>query len=190
HRSRPQEMGPVHTGDRPQGRVIRISRSQENSRDVDIHPVACAKHIHASVPDPKFARLLSRHFCELRVWVRKIMAKQVLAPASPALSGAISPARAGEINVLSGAAVEPGLLAAADIFRQRTGHNVRITFATTPEIRRLFGAGATPDVVIAPPAALDELAKSGKVDGTARVSLGRVGVGVVIRDGAPKPDVS
>ena len=118
------------------------------------------------------------------------MAKQVLAPASPALSGAISPARAGEINVLSGAAVEPGLLAAADIFRQRTGHNVRITFATTPEIRRLIGAGATPDVVIAPPAALDELAKSGKVDGTARVSLGRVGVGVVIRDGAPKPDVS
>jgi molybdate transport system substrate-binding protein len=82
------------------------------------------------------------------------------------------------------------LIAAADLFRKRTGHNVKITFATTPEIRRLVGAGATPDVVVAPPAALDELAKSGKVDGTARVSLGRVGVGVVIRDGAPKPDVS
>jgi molybdate transport system substrate-binding protein len=94
------------------------------------------------------------------------------------------------IDVLSGAAVEPGLVAATDIFRKRTGSNVRITFATTPEIRRLFGAGAAPDVVIAPPAALDELATSGKVDGAARVSLGRVGVGVVIRDGAPKPDVS
>ncbi len=94
------------------------------------------------------------------------------------------------INVLSGAAVEPGLVAATDIFRKRTGNNVKITFATTPEIRRLFGAGAAPDVVIAPPAALDELAKSGKVDGATRVSLGRVGVGVVIRDGAPKPDVS
>jgi molybdate transport system substrate-binding protein len=44
--------------------------------------------------------------------------------------------------------------------------------------------------VVAPHAALDELAKSGTVDGNARVSLGRVGVGVVIRDGAPKPDVS
>ena len=82
------------------------------------------------------------------------------------------------------------MVAAADIFRKRTGHNVKITFATTPEIRRLVGAGATPDVVIAPHAALDELAKSGTVDGAARVSLGRVGVGVVIRDGAPKPDVS
>jgi len=113
-----------------------------------------------------------------------------LAPASPARSGAVSPAFALDINVLSGAAVEPGLLAAADVFRKRTGNNVKITFATTPEIRRLVGAGETPDVVIAPHAALDELAKSGKVAGAERVSLGRVGIGVVIRDGAPKPDVS
>jgi len=63
--------------------------------------------------------------------------------------------RAIEINVLSGAAVEPGLVAAADLFRKRAGHSVKITFATTPEIRRLVGTGATPDVVIAPHATLD-----------------------------------
>jgi molybdate transport system substrate-binding protein len=101
-----------------------------------------------------------------------------------------APVPAVEINVLSGAAVEPGLVAAADIFRRRTGANVKITFATTPEIRRLVGAGATPDVVIAPHEVLDELAKSGAVGGIARVSLGRVGVGVVIRDGASKPDIA
>jgi molybdate transport system substrate-binding protein len=95
-----------------------------------------------------------------------------------------------EINVLSGAAVEPALVAAAAVFRERTGSNVKTTFATTPEIRRLIGAGASPDVVIAPPAALDDLAKSGRIDGAAQVSLGRVGIGVVIRDGAPKPDIS
>src|SRR5262245_35341858 len=95
-----------------------------------------------------------------------------------------------EINVLSGAAVEPALIVAADVFRKRTGNNVKITFATTPEIRRLIGAGATPDVVIAPPAALDELAKAGKIDDAAQVSLGKVGIGVVVRDGAPRPDVS
>jgi molybdate transport system substrate-binding protein len=97
---------------------------------------------------------------------------------------------AAEINVLSGAAVEPALLAAADVFRRRTGANVKITFATTPDIRRQIGAGETPDVVIAPPATLDELAKPGKIDGTAQVALGRVGVGVVIREGALRPDVS
>ena len=95
-----------------------------------------------------------------------------------------------EIDVLSGAAVEPALIAAAELFRQRTSNQVKIAFATTPEIRRLVGAGATPDVVIAPSAALDALANSGTIDGTARVPLGRVGIGVVVRDGAHKPDVS
>jgi molybdate transport system substrate-binding protein len=118
------------------------------------------------------------------------MLKQVLVFALPALSVAISPALAVEINVLSGQAVEPGLVVAVDTFRKQTGTNVKITFATAPEIRRRVEAGETTDVVIAPPAVLDDLAKSGKVDGTARVPVGRVGVGVVIRDGAPKPDVS
>jgi molybdate transport system substrate-binding protein len=95
-----------------------------------------------------------------------------------------------EIDVLSGAAVEPGLLAAVDVFRGETGHSVTVSFATTPEMRRLVGEGIAPDVWIAPPAALEEFAKSGKVDAAARVLLGRVGVGVVIRDGARKPDVS
>ena len=94
------------------------------------------------------------------------------------------------INVLSGAAVEPGLLAAADLFDKQTGHEIKIEFATTPDIRRLVGAGARPDLVIAPPAALDELAASGIVDNAARVLLGRVGVGVAVRDGVAKRDGS
>jgi len=118
------------------------------------------------------------------------MLKQVLVLALPALTGAISQARAVEITVMSGAAVEAGLVIAAEAFRKQTGNNVQIVFATTPEIRRRVGAGETPDVVIAPPATLDDLVKSGKIDGTARVPVGRVGVGVVIREGAAKPDVS
>ena len=97
---------------------------------------------------------------------------------------------AAAISVLSGAAVEPALIAAADVFRKRTGIPVKIAFATTPDIRRLIGAGETPDVVIAPPATLDALAKPGRIDSAAQVSLGRVGVGIAIRDGAPRPDVS
>ncbi len=116
--------------------------------------------------------------------------RDLAASARPTRLDAVSPGRGIEIDVLSGAAVEPALISAAAIFGKRTANNVKITFATTPEIRRRVGAGETPDVVIAPPAALDELAKSGTVDVTARVSLGRVGIGVVVRDGAPKFDVS
>jgi molybdate transport system substrate-binding protein len=118
------------------------------------------------------------------------MFKHVTILVLPALSVAISSALAAEVTVMSGAAVEAGLVVAADAFRTQTGNIVNITFATTPEIRRRFGAGETPDVVIAPPTLLNELAKSGKVDGAARVPVGRVGVGVAIRNGAPKPDIS
>ncbi len=110
--------------------------------------------------------------------------------AALSLSGGPSPAFAGEMHVMSGAAVEPGLLAAAEAFRKETATKIKITFATAPEIRRRVGAGEMPDVVIAPPAVLDELAKSGRLDGTTRVPVGRVGVGVAVRDGAPKPDIS
>jgi molybdate transport system substrate-binding protein len=112
------------------------------------------------------------------------------APVLGVQSAGIASACVEEIQVLSGAAVEPGLIPAADIFRKQTGGNVIVTFATTPEMRRLIAADATPDVTIAPPAALDEFAKSGKIDGSAAVTLGRVGIGVVIRNDAPTPDVS
>src|SRR6267143_6324806 len=92
-------------------------------------------------------------------------------------------AMAAEIRVLSAGAVEPGLRAAAAAFKKQSGHDVRITFNTAPEIRKRIGGGEAFDVVIAPPAALDELA--GAVMGTPdRANLGRGGLGVAVGAGA------
>jgi len=96
---------------------------------------------------------------------------------------------AAEITVLSGGAVEPGLNAAAAAFEKATGHAVKITYNTTPQIRKRVGGGDTFDVVIAPPAAAKEFAAAGKVE-EGGVNVGRVGLGVVIRPGAPVPDIS
>src|ERR1700716_1545496 len=90
---------------------------------------------------------------------------------------------AAEIRVLSAGAVEPGLRAAAAAFQKQSGHSVNITFNTAPEIRKRIGGGESFDVVIAPPAALDEFAAAGKVTAE-RVNLGRVGLGVAVRPGA------
>ena len=98
-------------------------------------------------------------------------------------------AMAAEIRVLSAGAVEPGLRAAAAAFRKQSGHEVNIAFNTTPEIRKRIGGGDAFDVVIAPPAALDEFAGAGKVAAD-RVDVGRVGLGVAVRPGAPVPDIS
>src|SRR5882762_3437173 len=96
-------------------------------------------------------------------------------------------AMAAEIRVLSAGAVEPGLRAAAAAFKKQTGNDVNITFNTAPEIRKRIAGGEAFDVVIAPPAALDEFA--GKVAAD-RANLGRVGLGVAVRPGAPVPDIS
>ena len=60
-----------------------------------------------------------------------------------------------EISVLSAGAVQPGMVKVIDAFRRETTHDVKITFATAPAILKRVD-GETPDVVIAPPAVLDE----------------------------------
>jgi molybdate transport system substrate-binding protein len=98
-------------------------------------------------------------------------------------------AGAAEIKVLSAGAVEPGLKAAAAAFQKSSGHEVKITFNTAPQIRKRVGDGEVMDVVIAPPAVMEEFSKAGKL-GQDRADIGRVGMGVAVRPGAPVPDVS
>jgi len=78
----------------------------------------------------------------------------------------------------------------AELFRKEAGGEVKVKFATAPAILQRVGGGEAADVVIAPPAVVDELVKAGKLEGAGRAVVGRVGVGVVVRDGAAKPDMS
>lgn len=94
------------------------------------------------------------------------------------------------ITVLSAGAVEPGLGKVIDAFRRETGREIKITFATAPAIVKRIGGGETADVIIAPPAALDELVKAGKAALVERVTVGRIGVGVAVRESAPAPKIS
>jgi molybdate transport system substrate-binding protein len=99
-------------------------------------------------------------------------------------------AMAAEITVLSGGAIEPGLHSAAHAFEKQSGHQVKLTFNTAPQIAKRIAAGDKFDVVISPPAAIEEFAKAGKVGASDRVNVGKVGLGVAVRPGAPVPDIS
>jgi len=111
------------------------------------------------------------------------------------LAGSAQAALAADISVLSAGAIEPGIRPVLAAFEATSGHHVRLTFATAPQIRQRIEAGAAFDVVIAPPAvldALDALAMASKrpADKAQRVAIGRVGVGVAVRPGAQLPDLS
>ena len=97
---------------------------------------------------------------------------------------------AAEIQVYSAGAVEPGLLELLPAWTRETGHVARLTVAVPAVLRQRVEAGETPDVLIAPPAVMDALVQAGKVNPEGRVPVGRVGVAMAIRRGAPAPDIS
>lgn len=106
-----------------------------------------------------------------------------------AACGLAGNARAAELAVLSAGAIEPGLKAAVAAFEKQTSHSVRITFNTAPELRKKMAANPAFDVVIAPPAVISEFAGAGQLAET-RANVGRVGMGVAVKAGAPVPDIT
>jgi molybdate transport system substrate-binding protein len=105
------------------------------------------------------------------------------------VAASCGPALAVELQVLSAGAIEPGLKATAAAFEKQTGHVVKITFNTAPELRKRMEGPPEFDVVIAPPAVLADFAAVSKLAET-RADVGRVGMGVAVREGAPLPDIS
>ncbi|HEV8518375.1 MAG TPA: substrate-binding domain-containing protein [Burkholderiales bacterium] len=99
-------------------------------------------------------------------------------------------ALAAEIKVLSAGAVEPGLHAFAQIVKRETGHDLKIQFNTAPQIAKRLAAGEVYDILISPPAAIEQAVKDGKVVADSRVPVGRVGGGIIVRTAAAAPNVA
>lgn len=99
-------------------------------------------------------------------------------------------AAAAELKVLSGGAIEPGLVRVVEAFRRASGTDVKIQFNTAPQLAQKLTGGEAADVVIAPPRILDTQAEAGKVAAEGHVVVGRVGAGVFVRTGAPAPDIA
>ncbi len=99
-------------------------------------------------------------------------------------------ADAAEIKVISAGAVR-GLIAGmiADYARD-TGERFDLKVGTTGQLRSIIASGQPADLIIAFSTLMAELEASGKVISGTRVELGRVGIGIAVRDGAPVPDVA
>lgn len=94
------------------------------------------------------------------------------------------------VRVLSPSAVHSSLEAIVAAYRERGSGDVTLTFETAPALASRLAAGEVADLVVAPPKVMDGLSGAGKANPERRVQLGRVGVGVVVREGAALPDIS
>ena len=95
-----------------------------------------------------------------------------------------------EVHVFSPSAMHSSLDELAARHREQSGTAVSLAFETAPAFRKRLDAGQKADVLIAPPPLMDELVATGKARAENIFELGRVGVGVVVREGAPLPDIS
>jgi molybdate transport system substrate-binding protein len=99
-------------------------------------------------------------------------------------------ANAAEIKVISATAFTAATNELRAQFERTTGHKLVMKSVSGPVVKREVDAGETFDVAITQPTAIDDLVKAGKiVDGT-RADIARAGVGVGVRAGAAKPDIS
>ncbi|MBV9632336.1 MAG: substrate-binding domain-containing protein [Xanthobacteraceae bacterium] len=105
-----------------------------------------------------------------------------------ALGAATFAVRADDLKVLTTGAMKPVLLEVAPGFQQDSKQTVSLDNDTAGALLKRIEAGAAFDVVVLTPAGIDELAKAGKV--SPGVDLARVGVGVMVKAGAPRPDIS
>jgi molybdate transport system substrate-binding protein len=114
-----------------------------------------------------------------------------LATAIAAASLMSSPesAVATEIKVIATTGVRAMLRALAPQFESVTGHKLVMDFANFATLKRRIEAREAFDIVIPSPDLIDELVKQGKVAADTR-GLCRIGLGVGVRKGGPKPDIS
>ena len=99
-------------------------------------------------------------------------------------------ALAADIRVMSGGAPKEVLTALVPEFEKRTGHKVHITYIVISAMQQKLAAGEKPDMVLMPAPALEAQVKAGVMRDSPRPNLGVVRIGLVVREGAAKPDIS
>jgi molybdate transport system substrate-binding protein len=97
---------------------------------------------------------------------------------------------ATEIRVMSGGAPKEVFGQLTPKFEQQTGNKVVFVYDVLSALREKIAAGEKVDVLVMPVPMLDGYAKDGKLSASGRATFGIVGTSVVVKEGAPRPDIS
>jgi molybdate transport system substrate-binding protein len=99
-------------------------------------------------------------------------------------------ANAAEIKIFSTRAIATVLDKVGSEFERTTGHRLNVTTDIAIRMVRRIQAGEPFDFLVAAPGQIDGLINEGKIIPETRTNLTRSGIGVQVRAGAPKPDIS
>jgi len=112
----------------------------------------------------------------------------IVAAALMLLSAGIG--QAADLKVFCSTGMSSVLKDLIPVFERASGHKVAITYDTSNIVLDRIKGGESADLIILTSQAIDGLAKQGKVAPGSRVDVARTGMGVAVRAGAPRPDIS
>ena len=97
---------------------------------------------------------------------------------------------AAELRILAGGAIAAPLRELAAQFEIASGHKLVFRFGTTPELIKLSTSGDPFDLGVVPREVFKDAAAQAQFAPGPTTDVARVGLGVAVRSGAPKPDIS
>jgi molybdate transport system substrate-binding protein len=114
----------------------------------------------------------------------------IIMAAMAALGAGAGTTKAGEVKFLSSNAVKTVVEELAPQFEKATEHKLKITFGATAPLKAQIDKGEPFDVTALTNSAIDALISEGKVTAATRADLARSGIGLAVKKGAAKPDIS
>jgi molybdate transport system substrate-binding protein len=102
----------------------------------------------------------------------------------------IANVQAAELQVLAGGAMTAPMRELGAQFETATGHKLVMRFGTTPELIKLVTTGGPFDVAVVPREVFKDAAAQAQFVSGPSTDIARVGLGVAVRSGVPKPEIS
>jgi molybdate transport system substrate-binding protein len=117
--------------------------------------------------------------------------KNIFAAGLVALAiGMAGSATAAELKLLISNGMKEAVHDLAPQFERATGHKLSIRYGTSAFLQRDMEAGESFDVTVVPTPSIDAVAKVGKLDIPTRSDIAHSRIGIAVRKGALKPDIS
>src|SRR5579871_6422117 len=123
---------------------------------------------------------------------KKLVAACMLAGLSLGVAGSLTHAAAvaAELTVLTNQGATPGVRELAAAFERVSGHKVTVIQEDAAALDRRLNSNGPADLITSNPAPIEELARKGKVVAGTATPFALAGLGLSVRAGVPKPDIS
>ena len=115
--------------------------------------------------------------------------RRTLIASAAALLAVSSNAQAAEIKAMITTAMDAAIVVLVPQFEKTSGHKVAYSYDPSGGIARRLRGGEFADMILVASPELDKLIGEGRVVGS-RTDISRTGIGIAVKKGAPKPDVS